>query len=168
MNIKELQSIIPSVFADDSRVWIYQCNRPFTDKETMEINEQLRQFYTQWMSHDEPVKGWATVLFNRYIVIMADENVVKLGGCSTDDSMKVIKSFERQYQVILFDRLSFTFLVKDKTEMLPMNQLQYAIDNNFINKDTLFFNNTVGTKKELLEKWLIPIGESWIASRVKF
>ena len=128
--------IVPAELADNSKVWIYQASRPLGEKEVIEIDDQLHHFYSQWMSHGQPVAGWAKVFFSRFIVIMADETNVPLGGCCMDDSQRVIKSFERQYQIKLFDRLSITFLIKDKIEMLPLNQVRYALDNGFITMDT--------------------------------
>ena len=51
-----LEQQLPLDFAADSRVWIYQCNRAFREKEVIEINEQLLQFYEQWESHGKKVK----------------------------------------------------------------------------------------------------------------
>ena len=62
--------------------------------------------------------------------------------------------------------MMLTFLRKGKADMLPMSQVQYAVDKGFIDGTTLLFNNLVETKKELLEKWLIPVGSSWLADRV--
>lgn len=166
MTSTELKNIIPAELADSSRVWIYQGSRPFGDKEVVEINEQLHQFYSHWMSHGAPVKGWARVFHNRFVVLIADETSVPLGGCSMDDSQRMIKSLERQYQMTLFDRLSITFWVKDKIEMLPLNQVQYALDKGFINKDTPMFNNLVATKKDFIEHWLTPMSQTWLASKV--
>jgi hypothetical protein len=161
-----LHSLIPSDFSDNARVWIYQSSRAFIDKEANEVNEQLLQFYTQWQSHGAPVKGWAKLLFNQFIVIIADETEVMVGGCSTDSSVRVVKSIERQYTVNMFDRLILTFLVNDKAQMLPLNQIQYAIDKGYINKDTPLFNNLVATKHDLMHNWLAPLHTTWLASRV--
>lgn len=166
MNKELLQSIIPPNFADNSRVWIYQSSRPFTDTERIEIDEQLYHFYAQWQAHGAAVKGWAKLIFDLFIVIIADENDVKVSGCSTDSSVRVIKSMERQYAVNMFDRMSITFLINDKPEMLPFHQVQYALDKGFINGDTLLFNNLVSTKKELLQHWLQPLRLSWLKDRV--
>jgi hypothetical protein len=48
-----------------------------------------------------------------------------------------------------------------------MNQLNYALDNYFINPETLYFNNLVATKEQLDNNWIIPVKDSWIASKVK-
>lgn len=166
MQINELKDLIPGDFADNARAWIYQSSRAFIEKEEKEINEQLYQFYTQWNSHGDPVKGWAKLLFRQFIVIIADETDVKVSGCSTDSSVRIVKSIERQYSVNMFDRLMLTFLVKNKAEMLPLNQVQYAVDKGYIDKDTLLFNNVVTTKKELFENWLVPLHATWLADRV--
>lgn len=165
---QEIQDKIPPGFHDSSRVWIYQSSRPFVEKEEKEINEQLYQFYTQWHTHGTPVKGWAGLLFRQFVVIMADESDASVSGCSTDSSVRVIKSLERQYSVNFFDRMTITFLIEGKAQMLPFNQVQYAIDKGYINKDTLLFNNVIGTKAELLEHWLVPLHKSWLAGRVSF
>jgi hypothetical protein len=80
--------------------------------------------------------------------------------------VRIIKSIERQYDTNLFDRLTLTFLHKDQPQMLPLHQVQYALDKGYINGDTLLFNNTVSTKEELLSNWLIPVKDSWLATRI--
>lgn len=168
MFTQEVASLIPQDFSANAKVWIFQCNRAFQEKEQAEINEQLEQFYTQWVSHNERVKGWAKLLFAQFIVVMADETQsTHVGGCSTDGMMRIMKSLEKQYNVNLFDRMTLTFLVEGKAQMLPYEQVQYAIDKGYINEDTLVFNNIATHKKELLENWLVPLKYSWLASRVQ-
>ncbi|MBS1687839.1 MAG: hypothetical protein JSS96_03880 [Bacteroidetes bacterium] len=164
----ELTKLIPADFPDNARVWVYQSSRPFVEKEEIEINEQLHQFYAHWQAHGAAVKGWAKLLYRQFVVIMADETDVEVSGCSTDSSVRVIKSLERQYDVNFFDRMTITFLRNDKAEMLPFNQVQYAIDKGFVTKDTYLFNNIVTNKKDLMEQWLVPLSESWLANRVSF
>lgn len=168
MIAKELVGLIPADFSDESRVWVYQSSRAFIEKEANEVNEQLFQFYSQWQAHGEPVKGWAKLLFNQFVVVIADETDVHVSGCSTDSSVRVIKSLERQYDVNFFDRMMLTFLRNGKAEMLPFNQVQYALDKGMINKDTPIFNNVIQTKGELLENWLVPMHQSWLNGRVNF
>ena len=98
---------------------------------------------------------------------MADEKASALvGGCSIDSSVRIIKSLEKQYGIQLFDRMSISFLIEDKVQMLPLQQLKYASEKGYIHKDTLFFNNAITTKEELLHSWLVPIHESWLANRI--
>jgi len=57
--------------------------------------------------------------------------------------------------------------MKDKVELLPLQQVQYAIDNGFLNADTLYFNNLVATQKQLVTNWIQPVKDSWLAKRYK-
>lgn len=162
------QEHIPDDFADSSRVWIYQSSRLFFINEALEMEDMLNDFASNWKSHGRPVKGFANLFFGRFIVLMADESATGVSGCSTDSSVHLIKSIEEKYKVQMFDRQSLAFVVKDKIELLPLSQLEYAVENNFINANTLYFNNTVLSKKEMFEKWIIPVKESWLAKRVNF
>ena len=163
---QEALQLIPADFHPQSRVWIYQSSRRFTEQQQAEIDEQLHQFYSQWTTHGAPVKGWAKLIFSQFIVVLADETGSNVSGCSTDGMVRIIKSIERQYDTNLFDRLTLTFLHKGQPQMLPLHQVQYALDKGYINGDTLLFNNMVATKEELLSNWLVPVKDSWLASRI--
>ncbi len=156
----------PEGFSPSSRVWIYQSNRPFNEQEVLEINEQLHQFTAQWNAHGDPVKGWGGVVMNHVIILMADETETAVSGCSTDSSVRIIKSLEKQYEVNLFDRLLLGFIVKDKVQLLPLAQVPYALEKGYIDENTLYLNNTVLNKADLDTKWLIPLKESWLAAKL--
>lgn len=159
--------LLPKDFHPQSRVWIYQCSRLFSIPEALNVEVLLNNFVADWKSHGAPVKGYANLLFGQFIVVMADESNISVAGCSTDSSVRVIKEIEKIFDVNMFDRQSLAFIVKDKVQILPLSQLNYAIENNFINPDTLYFNNIVLTKQELENNWLIPIKNSWLAKKIK-
>jgi hypothetical protein len=155
-------------FHPGSRVWVYQCNRLFSLGEALEIEEMLKQFAANWKSHGTPVKGEAHLFFGQFIVLLADETATGVSGCSTDSSVRLIKDIEQRFSVNMFDRMTLAFVVKEKVQLLPLSQLQYAVDNSFIDGDTLYFNNLVQTKDELETKWIIPAKESWLNARFSF
>ena len=167
MNL-DFKYLLDGNFHPESRVWVYQSSRLFSLGEALEIETSLNQFAQKWLSHGAPVKAAAYLFFGQFIVLMADEQATGVSGCSTDSSVRLIKDLEQQYRVNLFDRTSLAFVVKDKIQLLPLSQLQYAADNGFIQADTLYFNNLVQTKKELEQSWIIPVKDSWLAKRVSF
>ncbi len=163
LNYKEL---LPINFSPDSRVWIYQSSRIFTMSEALQIEDLLNDFARNWKSHADPVKGYANLFFGQFIILMADESATGVSGCSTDSSVRLIKQIEQQFKVNLFDRLSLAFLIQEKVQLLPLSQINYAVENNFLNEDTIYFNNTVLTKEELENNWMIPVRESWVAKKI--
>ena len=171
--------LLPEDFAGDSRVWIYQSPRLFFMSEALAIEEMLEEFVQGWKSHGTPVKGYANLFYGQFIVLMADESATGVSGCSTDGSVRLIKEIEQRFGVNMFDRLMLAFWINTKVggtsdeparaapkvQMVPLAQLPYALENGFIDADTLYFNNIVQTKAELEKKWIIPLKDSWLANR---
>lgn len=164
LNYKEL---LPQDFAPNSKVWIYQASRLLTMQEAFDAEEKMEKFVEEWASHGADVKAAGFLFFGRFLILMADETQVTVGGCSTDSSQRFVKLLEKTYQVDFFNRTNLAFLIKDKVELLPYSQVQYGIENNFITPDTIYFNNLVSTKKALEENWLAPVKNSWLAQKVK-
>ena len=167
MNL-DFKEHLPHDFSSNSRVWIYQSNRIFTLHEAFQIEDILKTFVTTWQSHGTPVTGYANLFFGQFIVLIADERATGVSGCSTDSSVRMIKDIEQLYNVHLFDRQLLAFVAKERVQLIPMAQLNYAIQNNFISGDSLYFNNTVQDLSELKARWLIPVKDSWLARRVSF
>ncbi|HEY5461772.1 MAG TPA: hypothetical protein VIJ95_00830 [Hanamia sp.] len=165
MNI-HFQDLIPEDFNNNSRVWVYQSNRLFDIPEVLQIEELLENFCKEWNSHGSGVKGYANLFFGHFIIIMADETKVKIGGCSTDSSIRFIKNLQQDFNVQLLDRQMLAFIVKENILLIPLSKVNYSIENDIITPDTLYFNNTILTKKELLNNWIIPLKDSWLAQRI--
>jgi hypothetical protein len=100
------------------------------------------------------------------VILMADETHATVGGCSTDSSVRFIKELGQKFNVDFFNRTNLAFLINDKVQVIPMSQLHYALDNYFINPDTLYFNNLVSTKDQLENNWIVPVKDSWIANKI--
>lgn len=165
MNI-DYKYLLDGSFDPRSKVWIYQANRILSLSEALETEEMLNQFVLQWNSHGATVKGAAYLFFGQFVVLMADETATGVSGCSTDSSVRLVKDIEQRFAVTLFDRTTLAFIIKDKVQLLPLSQLQYAFDNGFITAGTLYFNNLVQTKEELENQWIIPVKDSWLTKRI--
>jgi hypothetical protein len=135
--------------------------------EIFELEPLLEDFVANWKSHGANVKGYATVLYGQFILIMADETATTVGGCSTDNSVNVIKAIEEMTGVQMFNRTLLAFFIKDKVQTIPQAQLNYALENGLLSMDTLYFNNLVNTKATLETEWLQPISKSWLTQSIK-
>ncbi|HEV3222146.1 MAG TPA: hypothetical protein VGZ90_04670 [Puia sp.] len=162
------RELLPEEMDGSSRVWIYQSSRLFTISEVFQIEDKLTEFVGSWITHGTPVKGYGNLFFGQFIILMADETASGVSGCSTDSSVRLIKEMENIFKVQLFDRQLLAFFVKDKVQLLPLSQLSFGAASGIILPDTLYFNNTVATKTELENNWIIPVKDSWLASRIAF
>ena len=163
----EYRHLLPQDFSPTSRVWVYQSSRLLSFSEALELEAQLEQFTSQWQAHGAPVKGYGNLFFGQFVVLMADETATMVSGCSTDSSVRFIKELGDKFGLNFFERNNLAFVIKDKIQLLPLNQLSYAYNNNFIDGDTLYFNNLVLNKQQLEEDWLIPVEDSWLAKKLK-
>ena len=161
----DFKYLLDGSFHAGSKVWVYQSNRIFSLGEALEVEDMLNEFTAQWKSHGAPVKGAGYLFFGQFIILMADERATGVGGCSTDSSVRLIKEVEQRFAVNMFDRTSLAFIIKDKVQLLPMSQFAYAFTNEYLDGNTLYFNNLVHTKEELETQWIVPIKDSWLAKK---
>jgi hypothetical protein len=162
----DLNFQLPNDFAPDSRVWIYQSNRVFTPHEKIEINQMLMNFVSEWTSHGARVKGYAAILFDHFIIFMADESATGVSGCSTDSSVRIVKEIEKSYAMDLFNRQMLAIYKHRQIELIPISDLNDAIEKGKISIDDIYFNNTILSKKELEEKWIIELKNSWLSKKI--
>lgn len=153
-------------FAPNSKTWVYQASRNLSDVESQELKSLASSFASEWKSHGAPLKAAADVLYNRFLVMMVDEDAGSASGCSIDSSVAQIRSIEQKLNIDLFDRLNLAFLNTDNTlETVHTSKLAQAFQLCAIEDTTTVFNNMVTSKSELEAKWRIPLSESWAYSR---
>jgi len=152
-------------FDPSSRVWIYQGHRAFTAEEAAQTVLLLDSFIQSWTSHGTPVKGFAGIAYDQFVILMADETASGVSGCSTDSSVHLIKQIEQQTDVRLFDRLNLAFYIDGQVRLIPMARLPEALNDGEIAPDTLYFNNTIQSKEEFESNWLIRLKNSWLGAK---
>lgn len=163
---REYKHLLPGSFSGESRVWVYQASRTLTVSEALEAEEMIKDFCEEWRSHGAEVQAYGNLFFGQFLILMADETKAAVSGCSTDSSVRFVKELEKKFNIDFFNRTNLAFWIKDKVQLLPLGQLAYALENNFIGPDTLYFNNTVLNKEQLENSWIIPVKDSWLANRL--
>lgn len=137
-----------------SRVWIYQSNREFNNREIELIKSKSEEFVLQWTSHNRRIKASIEIFHNRFIVVCVDEKTTPLSGCGIDKSVKFIQQLEKDMSVSLLNRTNVAFRKNGKIHTTSVSELKNS-------GATIIFNNLVCTKEELEKKWEVPVEESW-------
>lgn len=153
MNYKDLP--------DDTRLWIYQCDRKFTDSEVESIKEQGDKFIDEWTAHGVDLQATFEIFHNQFVVIFADEEQAKASGCSIDSSVRFIKTLEEDYDVSLMNRTLVAYKDGDEIITLPQEDFLEQVAQGKLSKDIIVFNNLVTTKQDFETKWQVPLKESW-------
>jgi hypothetical protein len=165
--IEEINTSVPESFSSESKIWIYQSNRPFSLIEKKEAAGLLQAFTNNWLSHGKKVKGFGIILFNQFIILAADESASSVSGCSTDSSVRLMKEIEQKFNIHLFDRQKLAFLSNGEIKIIPVNEFPKALDQGVLAPDTIYFNNLVDTLEKLKNNWIIRTDQSWLSSRIK-
>lgn len=153
-------------FAPHSRTWVYQASRNLTDAEAEEVKKLAAGFASEWKSHGTPLKATADVLYNRFLVMMVDEDAGSASGCSIDSSVAQIRSIEQKLNIDLFDRMNLAYLNADgELETVHANSISKAFEHKALSANSTVFNNMVTSLAELQNSWRIPLNESWAWSR---
>ena len=150
-----------------ARVWIYQASRPLGEEELMPLLPRLAAFAEEWTSHGRQLAASAQFLHRQFLVIGLDEAVAGASGCSIDASVRFVRELEQQLGIELLEKSQMAFLIEGELHLLTRRELRPAIAAGQITADTLYFNNTLTTKGELVESWPAPASQTWLAAYFK-
>lgn len=154
--------------SENSRVWIYQSDRPFTIEEEQAIQKILNDFTTEWQAHGHALAALAEIYHHQFIVLSVDEQIAGATGCSIDKSVHLMKELESRFNISLFDRFRMAYKSGDDIINCSREEFEERIKEGIVNAQTLVFNNMISTRRELESSWNIPLVESWHAKVFSF
>ena len=146
---------------EESRVWIYQANRSFTEEELQEIKQKLNIFIENWTAHGSDLRAGFVIKYKRFIVIGLNQNLNKATGCSIDTSVHFIQQLEKDYHVDLMDKMNVSYKQGDYIAYKPLADFRQMAKDKAVSKHTIVFNNLVNNIAEFKENWEVPASESW-------
>jgi len=139
--------------ASDSRVWVYQSNRPFSENEKGQLTEAFKVFIDSWAAHGSKLVADATIIGDYFVVLAVDEKTAMASGCSIDSSVKFIKTIGQQFNIDFFNRLKLVVQNNEETKMISFSDLgQY--------ENWKIYNTLVNTIDLLNSSFLIPVNGS--------
>ena len=146
---------------EDSRVWIYQANRTFTEDEIAVLQPQLDSFLQQWTAHGKDLKAGYDMPYNRFIVLGLDQAEAGATGCSIDASVHFIQSVEKEFEIDLMDKMNVSFKNGPYVAYKDLADFRKMAKAKSVSPKTIVFNNLVQTVGEYKEFWEVPASESW-------
>lgn len=152
---------------EESRVWIYQANRSFTDDEISEIKSKLDIFITNWTAHGADLQAGYLIKYKRFIVIAINQGLNAATGCSIDASVHFIQHLEKDYDVDLMDKMNVSYKQGDFIAYKNLLDFKKMAKEKAVSKNTIVFNNLVNNIAEFNENWEVPASESWHSRFIK-
>lgn len=145
----------------ESRIWIYQSNRKFTDDEMNEIDAATEAFVAEWSAHGTGLEASYQLKYNRFIILAVNPESQNATGCSIDASVRFIQELEQKYGVDLLDKMNVTFKLGEHVAHKPLIEFKKMAKDKAVSGNTIVFNNLVNTIEEWNESWEVPASDSW-------
>ncbi|MFN0030645.1 MAG: ABC transporter ATPase [Flavobacteriales bacterium] len=146
---------------DESRIWIYQANRPLSHSEKESIENDASKFIDQWTSHGASMQASAMVLHHRFLIISADEAKAIASGCGIDKAVHFVQQLGERMEIDFFQRMQVCYKEDEELKVAALHQFWAMRKANIITEETLVFDNTIRNKGQLAGSWLVPFAKSW-------
>tara|TARA_B100000902_G_C27247895_1_gene883602 strand:+ start:1056 stop:1541 length:486 start_codon:yes stop_codon:yes gene_type:complete len=156
-----------SELPDDSRLWIYQSNRNFSDEEIRLIQSLTESFLADWQAHNKELEVSYEIRYNRFLILAVNESFNSPGGCSIDLSIRFIQDLSNKINIDLLDRMSVNYRDENDIKCIKLDQLKSLLNNDLINGGTIIFNNLVKTKIDYINNWESNLENSWLSQFIK-
>jgi hypothetical protein len=152
---------------EESRVWIYQANRSFSEVEIEDIKSRLNVFIENWTAHGSDLQAGYVIKYKRFIILGLNQNINMATGCSIDASVHFIQQLEKDYNVDLMDKMNVSYKQGEFVAHKTLSDFRKMAKENAVSKKTIVFNNLISTIAEFKENWEVPASESWHARFLK-
>ncbi len=146
--------------SNDAKVWIYPSSRKFYPTEIEEIEEKIKTFVENWKSDDENFKVSYQFLYNRFIILVSEDDVA-LTNVDIDASVAFILQLQETYKVELLDKMNACFKQGEYVQYKDLKDFKKLLKNKAVTAKTIIFDNLVNNKEDLENYWELPIEDSW-------
>lgn len=146
----------------NARIWVYQADRSISASEKAQMMVSLEGFLKQWAAHGSDLQASAAVLHDYFMVICMDESFQMASGCSIDSKVRFVQELGQNMNINFFERTNLAFKTDSGVQLVKLNDLKNSIAAGTVTVDSVFFENTVQTKGQLDNGWLVKAGESWL------
>ena len=146
---------------EESKVWIYQANRSFSEEGIKEISEKLAVFVENWAAHGTGLEAGFTIKYKRFIVLAVNQAGQSATGCSIDASVHFIQQLEKDYNVDLMDKMNVSYKQGEFIAHKSLVDFKKMAKDRAVTEKTIVFNNLVNNLAEFNESWEVPASESW-------
>ncbi|WP_317043388.1 ABC transporter ATPase [Polaribacter haliotis] len=146
---------------EDAKVWIYPSSRKFYANEIDEVTKKVKKFVETWKTENEDFKASYKILYNRFIVLSADDITTTLTNKDIDTSVTFIIELQEIYNVELLDKMNVCFKQGEFVQYKELKDFKKLLKNKAVTAKTIVFDNLITTKQEFENHWEVAIEDSW-------
>ncbi len=151
---------------DAARVWIHPATAPLPAERQAEFLDRLRAFAERWSSHNQAVRGGATILHDRFVVLAgARVDEADPSGCAIDDATHAVNEIADALNVQWVPSLYVLYRADDGTiAAVSRGAFQDRADAGAVTTETTVFDPSATTLGAVRHgAFEQPAGQSWHA-----
>ena len=150
---------------DHARAGVFAAAQPILGADAERFLAGVEGFIRGWHAHGLPVVGSYDWLYDRFLIIAADEEATGVSGCSIDSLFRTLKMCENELGVTLLDSSLVFYRDPDgRVHSAGRSEFRELVLTGEVDDDTIVFDNTVGTIRSVRGgEWERPLKESWHA-----
>ena len=150
-----------STISDTAKVWVYPSSRKFYPNEIEEVTQKIQSFIQNWKAGDEDFTASFQFLYDRFIVLIADDEKSALQNVDIDASVAFILKLQEEYNVQLLDKMNVCFKQGKYVQYKELKDFKKLLKNKAVTGKTIIFDNLVVNNYDFKNFWEIPIEDSW-------
>jgi hypothetical protein len=149
-------------FHPQSKVWIYQAEKPLSTAQHEQAKQILSDFVQQWQSHGKSLKGDFAILHDQFVVLSVDESGTDASGCSIDSSVAVIRKLEEAFGMTFLDKSRVPIETAEGIELIDFREIKPAVSSGKITPETIVYDHSVNTLDDFRARWKAPAASTWL------
>ena len=134
--------------SNDAKVWVYPSSRKFYPAEIPEIEQKLKEFVENWKLEDENFKVSYQFLYDRFIILVADDSETVLTNADIDASVAFILQLQETYKVALLDKMNACFKQGEYVQYKELKDFKKLLKNKAVTAKTIIFDNLINNKED--------------------
>ena len=146
---------------DQSRVWVYQANRPLMANEMEQISSFLTYEMNAWAAHGAPLNASFEIRFGQVVIVAVNEDVNQASGCSIDASTRWFKSLGETLQIDFFDR-QIAKIQGEQISLIPITSIKDFILSAHLLEEDFIIPPQTSDLSQYRNQWLQKVRESWL------
>lgn len=146
-------------FSDYARIWIFGFKEKLSEEDIKIVRDELDTFVVNWKSHKKPVIGDYEILYDRFVILVAESS---LSGCSIDSSVNVLRKLKNEHNLDAFNQDLVYYRDSNDISALSRDEFQKLVDEDKISLDTTVYNMTptmLGVFRA--GQWELSFSKSW-------
>ena len=151
---------------DDARIWMFSIVGDISEDTLIQMKKELKVFISEWTSHSATLEASAEWWQDNYLIISLDESKYGASGCSIDKLLRFIQKLEADYKISLLVKSKIGILQGETMKYEDLPAIKHMISNGMLNKNAMYGDTTIASKRELRYHFLKPLHEGWLAKKI--